>query len=136
MFKAKMSWHLDQENVPLDTWLQVAIDGRWISDINLSCLFSSRRDNIYRHFPMHHGRKGNFDDVETIDHVLEEVKSHIGLGLDLDNDKTNKTEIWSQKCFKLISAILIRVSCDKFFCVVGITEINVSGIFYLIISCN
>ena len=42
---------------------------------------------------MHHGRKGNFDDVETIDHVLEEVKSHIGLGLDLDNDKTNKTEI-------------------------------------------
>ena len=37
----------------------------------------SHKNNIYKHFQQHHGRKGNFDDVETIDQVLDELKQYI-----------------------------------------------------------
>lgn len=50
----------------------------------------SHKNNIYRHFQQHHGRKGNFDDVETSEEVLEELKKYIG---DIGNDKDADEEL-------------------------------------------
>jgi hypothetical protein len=43
----------------------------------LNFISFSHKNNIYKHFQQHHGRKGNFDDVETIDQVLDELKQYI-----------------------------------------------------------
>lgn len=38
---------------------------------------TSHKNNIYKHFQQHHGRKGNSDDVETIGEVMKELKQYL-----------------------------------------------------------
>jgi hypothetical protein len=55
----------------------ISVFQRALVNATINVLSSSHKNNIYKHFQQHHGRKGNSDDVETISDVMNELKQYI-----------------------------------------------------------